>query len=124
MKKTQNAMMILILLLLTCCIAMSIAVAVMHKRNNNLRDDIQQAYREELQKRRNKSEQAIHLLEVQMKKRDEQLKNEHRIREELREELRTLEREINTVTDEIDTMGSNDLLDELRSICAAIDADQ
>lgn len=117
-------MMILILLLLTCCIAMSIAVAVMHKRNNNLRDDIQQAYREELQKRRNKSEQAIHLLEVQMKKRDEQLKNEHRIREELREELRTLEREINTVTDEIDTMGSNDLLDELRSICAAIDADQ
>lgn len=123
MKINQTAMMILLALLLICCAGMSIAIAVINNNNRQLRDDIQEVYRDELKKRREKSEKAIHLLEVQMKKRDDQLKNEKRIREELREELRILEREINTVTDEIDNMGSNDLLDELRSICAAIDAD-
>ena len=122
MKINQTAMMILLALLLICCAGMSIAIAVINNNNRQLRDDIQEVYRDELKKRREKSEKAIHLLEVQMKKRDDQLKNEKRIREELREELRILEREINTVTDEIDNMGSNDLLDELRSICAALDA--
>ena len=124
MKINQTAMMLLLAILTICCIGMSIAIAVINSNNRQLRDDIQQVYRDELLKRRKASEQQIASLHKQMQERDEQLQQERKIREELREELRKLEQEINASDDEIDTMHSNDLLYELRSICAAFDDDQ
>jgi peptidoglycan hydrolase CwlO-like protein len=124
MKYNQTAMMVLLAILTICCIGMSIAIAVINSNNRQLRDDIQQVYRDELLKRRKASEQQIASLQHQMQERDEKLQQERKIREELREELRKLEQEINASDDEIDTMHSNDLLDELRSICAAFDDDQ
>ena len=117
-------MMVLLAILTICCIGMSIAIAVINSSNRQLRDDIQQVYRDELLKRRKASEKQIASLHKQMQERDEQLQQERKIREELREELRKLEQEINASDDEIDTMHSNSLLDELRSICAAFDDDQ
>ena len=124
MKINQTAMMLLLAILTICCIGMSIAIAVINSNNRQLRDDIQQVYRDELLKRRKASEQQIASLHKQMQERDEQLQQERKIREELREELRKLEQEINASDNEIDTMHSNNLLDELRSICAAFDDDQ
>jgi len=124
MKINQTAMMILLGILLICCIGMSIAIAVMNSNNRQLRDDIEQVYRDELLKRKKASEQQIQLLQHQMQEREKMLQQERKFRREMREELRKLETEINASNDEIDTMHSNDLLVELRGICAAFDDDQ